>query len=121
MGGEEDASAVPTAAVSAEDELMVLPAALVAEIEERTVTLWMPGETGGLRLKRGAYEIYRAFHLPRRVAEVLPEDPARRAKVLDVVRLLAAKGFLVPPEVGIPALAGEPAQPGEPDLFSVLA
>ncbi|HEV3052379.1 MAG TPA: hypothetical protein VGX50_18855, partial [Longimicrobium sp.] len=72
-------------------------------------------------LKRGVYDIYRAFHLPRRVAEVLPEDPARRQKVLDVVRLLAAKGFLVPPGVGIPALAGEPAPPGELHPLSVLA
>ncbi|HEU0299794.1 MAG TPA: hypothetical protein VFR37_10075 [Longimicrobium sp.] len=104
-----------------EDTLMVLPGALVASIEEAAVVLCLPGERGGVRLRRGVYDLYRAFHLPRKVAEVLPEDPARRAKVLDVVRLLAAKGFLVPPEVGIPAPAGAPAPPGEPDPFSVLA
>jgi hypothetical protein len=52
---------------------------------------------------------------------VLPADPARRAKVLGVVRLLAAKGFLVSPETGIPALSGAPAPEAEPDWLSVLA
>ncbi|HYR07221.1 MAG TPA: hypothetical protein VEQ60_05620 [Longimicrobium sp.] len=114
-------SSRPAAVVGEDDELMVLPAALVVGLEERAVVIRLPWEEGGLRLKRGVYDIYRAFHLPRRVAEVLPEDPARRAKVLDVVRLLAAKGFLVPPEVGIAPLSGEPAPQAEPDWFSVLA
>jgi hypothetical protein len=118
---QESGDARGTAEAGPGDTLMMLPAALVAEIEERAVTICLPGDAGGLRLKRGAYEIYRAFHLPRPVAEVLPEDPARRAKVLDVVRLLAAKGFLVPPEAGIGRLEGEPAPQGEPDWISVLA
>jgi hypothetical protein len=109
------------APVGEDDVLMVLPGAVVVGIEEQSVLVSLPGETGGLRLRRGVYDIYRAFHLPRRVAEVLPDDPARRAKVLEVVRQLAAKGFLVPPEVGIPPLAGEPAPRGEPDELSVLA
>lgn len=117
-GGAEAPAAVPA---GANDELMVLPAARVAAIEARAVTICLPGEAGGLRLRRGAYEVYRAFHLPRRVAEVLPEDPARRAKVLDVVLLLAAKGFLVPPTVGIPPLSGAAEPAGEPDWVSVLA
>lgn len=103
------------------DVLMILPTARVAAIEERAVVVCLPGETGGLRLKRGVYDLYRAFHLPRRVGEVLPADAGRRAKVLDVVRLLAAKGFLVPPLVGIPVLSGQPAPPAEPDWVSVLA
>lgn len=104
-----------------DDELMVLPVARVAAIEEHAVVVCLPGEAGGLRLKRGVYDLYRAFHLPRRVGEVLPEDPARRAKVLDVIRLLARKGFLVPPEAGVAPLSGEPEAAGEPDLLSVLA
>jgi hypothetical protein len=121
MSAEAEGVAAPPPPVGEDDELMVLPGALVAAIEERAVVVCLPGETGGLRLKRGVYDIYRAFHLPRRVAEVLPADPARRAKVLDVVRLLAAKGFLVPPEVGIAPLSGEPAPQAEPDWLSVLA
>lgn len=104
-----------------DDELMLLPSAVVAAIEESAVVVCLPGETGGLRLKRGVYDIYRAFHLPRRVAQVLPDEPVRRAKVLGVIRLLAAKGFLVPPEMAIAPLAGEPAPPGDPDELSMLA
>jgi hypothetical protein len=114
-------SASPATAVGEDDVLMVLPAALVATLEEHAVVVCMPGDSRGLRLKRGVYDIYRAFHLPRRVAEVLPEDPARRARVLDVVRLLVSKGFLVSPEIGIPVLSGAPAPEAEPDWLSVLA
>jgi hypothetical protein len=116
VNGVEDAPAV-----SEDDELMALPAALVVEIDERAVVIRLPGERGGLRLKRGVYNVFRAFHLPKQVAEVLPDDPAKRAKVMDVVRLLAAKGFLVPPEVGIPILSGTPTTPWEPDAFSARA
>jgi hypothetical protein len=121
MSGADEGTGRPAPAVGEESELMMLPGALVTAIEERAVVVCLPGEAGGLRLARGVYDIWRAFHLPRRVAEVLPDAPARRAKVLDVVRLLAAKGFLVPPEVGIPPLSGEPAPAAEPDLLSVLA
>lgn len=121
MSADTGGVAAPRPPVGEEDTLMVLPAAIVAAIEERAVVVCVPGEEGGLRLRRGVYDIYRAFHLPCRVAEVLPADPARRAKALDVVRLLAAKGFLVPPEVGIAPLSGEPSPQAEPDWFSVLA
>lgn len=107
--------------VNEADVLMVLPASRVASIEPAAVVVCLPGEPGGLRLRRGVYEFYRAFHLPRPVGEVLPADPARRAKVLDVVRLLAGKGYLVPPEVGIARLSGEPAPAGAPDVVSARA
>jgi hypothetical protein len=119
MSGEAADPAI--VAMGVDDELMVLPAARVAEIEECAVTICLPGEAGGLRLKRGAYEVYRAFHLPRRVADVLPADSAKRERVLGVVRLLAAKGFLVPPKVGIPAMSGDPTPEAEPNWISVLA
>ncbi|HEU4883838.1 MAG TPA: hypothetical protein VFT45_16380 [Longimicrobium sp.] len=118
---QESGDARGGAEVEPGDTLMMLPAAIVAGIEERAVVLCLPWEEGGLRLKRGVYDIYRAFHLPRPVAEVLPEDPERRAKVLQCIRLLASRGFLVPPEVGIATLSGEPAPYAEPDGFSVLA
>lgn len=121
MSAEEPTGLAASISIGENHELMVLPTARVATIEERAVVVCLPGETGGLRLKRGVYDIYRAFHLPRRVSEVLPEDPARRAKVLDVIRLLAAKGFLVPPGVGIAPLSGDPEAAGEPDWISVLA
>jgi hypothetical protein len=121
MSADGDEVAAPHPPVSEEDTLMVLPAAIVASIDAGAVVVCVPGEEGGLRLKRGVYDIYRAFHLPRRVAEVLPEEAARRAKVLQCIRLLASRGFLVPPEVGIAPLSGEPAPPWEPDALSVLA
>lgn len=121
MSEGAEARAAFAAGLGDEDMLMVLPAARVSAIEERAIVVNLPGEAGELRLKRGVYDIYRAFHLPRRAADVLPADPARRAKVLDVVRLLVAKGFLVPPELGIAKLSGEVAPRTEPDGVSVLA
>lgn len=100
---------------------MILPSAQVVMIEPGAVELCIPDHPGAMRLTRGVYEVYRQFHLPRPVAEVLSGNAARQERLLECIRRLAAKGFLVPPEVGIAPLSGEPEPAGEPDPFSVLA
>jgi hypothetical protein len=87
---------------------MSAPAAIVAHIEERAVVLCLPPEMGGLRVSRTAYDVYRRFRLPRRIGEVLPVEPERRTKVLNLILLLADKGYLVPPEIGIRKLPQAP-------------
>lgn len=100
------------AAVDEDVVLMAAPAALVAHIEERAVVMCLPPGAGGLRVSRGVYEIYRLFHLPRLVGDVLTAEPDRRAKRLEVVRFLTSKRYLVPPEVGIPGLAEDADEHG---------
>jgi hypothetical protein len=87
--------------------LMTAPAATVVHIGERAVIISLPPKSSGLRMSRGVYEVYRRFHLPRRVGEVLSDEVEHRATLLERVRLLAAKGYLVPPDVGISTLAGD--------------
>jgi hypothetical protein len=96
------------------DVLMIPSAARVAAIEERAVALCIPDQPGVMRVSRGVYEVYRAFHLPRPVGEMLTGDEARQARLLACIRQLAARGYLVPPEVGIGRLKGEPAPEAEP-------
>ncbi|HEX6041382.1 hypothetical protein [Longimicrobium sp.] len=104
-----------------EDVLMVLPAARVATIEEGAVELFIPDRPGAMRISRAVYEVYRAFHLPQRVGEVLSGDAARRARLLRCIRQLAGKGFLVPPSVGISHLSAGPAPAVELDDVSARA
>jgi hypothetical protein len=85
--------------------LMASAMVAVTHIEYRAVVMCLSPGDGGLRVSRGAYEVFRRFHLPCTIAEVLPSELERRAKVLDTVRFLARKGYLVPPEVGIVRIA----------------
>ena len=111
----------PDSVPGVDDVLMILPAARLAVIEERAVELWIPDRPGAMRVTRAVYEVYRGFQLPRRVGEMLSGDAARQARLLACIRQLAAKGYLVPTEVGIPVLSGERAPHWEPDGLSVLA
>lgn len=90
---------------------MILPMARVVLIEPRAVELCIPDRPGAMRVTRGVYEVYRQFHLPRPVGDVLSGDETRQARLLECIRMLAGKGYLVPPGIGIPPLGtAEPVE-----------
>lgn len=108
-------AAAGAAAPGPGDVLMILPAARVVLIEPRTVELCIPDRPGAMRVTRGVYDVYRRFHVPRPVAEVLSGDATRQARLLECIRMLAGRGYLVTPEVGITPLAGAEASAPEPE------
>lgn len=98
---------------------MALPAARVTALEERAVVVCLPGETGGCGSSAPSATAIAPFTSRggwRRCCRRIP-----RGKVLEVVRLRAAKGFLVPPGLGIPELDGVPAPDAEPERVSAPA
>ena len=114
---EGNGSAAPAAAhapggvVEAGSVLVVHPAAVVEETEDRSVVLCNPLSGSRLRISRPLYDLYSRLSAPRPLGEILPAEPARAERTLGYLRLLVDKGFLVPPGAEAPPPAPGPADP----------
>lgn len=87
--------------VGAESVLMKHPAAVLEETEDQSIVLYNPTSGNRLRISQPLYRLVDQLSQPRPLREVLPDEPLRQERTLGYLRLLASKGFLVPPDAGI--------------------